>query len=177
MKCIFRSVIGASLCCAMLAPAVVWGQQAPNQIQGARIAYINTDRVLREAAPAQAAEVKLKQEFSPREKNLKDLGAALKAASDLFEREAPTLSDSQRQARQRQLMDQDREFQRKSSDFQDDLNTRRQEELQKVIERANYAVKQIAESEKYDVILQEVVYVNQRLDITDKVIKALDSAR
>jgi len=74
-------------------------------------------------------------------------------------------------------MDQDREFQRKRGEFQDDLNSRRQEELQKVIERANTVVKQIAEAEKYDVILQEAVFVNTRLDITDKVIKALDAGK
>ena len=177
MKFVSRSVIGVLLCGAMLAPAGVWAQAQNKDGAGARIGFINTDRVLREAAPAQAAQAKLEQEFSPREKAINDLGTALKTASERFEREAPTLSDSQRQARQRQLMDQDREFQRKRGEFQDDLNSRRQEELQKVIERANTVVKQIAEAEKYDVILQEAVFVNTRLDITDKVIKALDAAK
>lgn len=143
--------------------------------EGARIGFVNTDRMLREAAPAKAAQTKLEQEFSRREREIEDAGAALKSASDRFEREAPTMSESQRQVRQRQLMDQDREFQRKRREFQEDLNARKQEELQSILERANKVVKQVAEAEKYDVILQEAVYVNPRLDITDKVLKALNN--
>ena len=98
-------------------------------------------------------------------------------SSDLFERDASTLSESQRSQRQRQLLEQDREFQRKSREFQEDLNARRNEELQAVLDRANRVVKQVAEAEKYDVILQEAVYLNPQLDITDKVIKALNASK
>jgi len=118
----------------------------------------------------------LEQEFSRREKELVDSGNTLKTASEKFEREAPTLSESQRTARQKQLIDQDREFQRKRREFQEDLNTRKNEEQQLVIERANRAVKQVAESEKYDAIFQEAVYMNPKHDITEKVIKALNAA-
>jgi uncharacterized FlaG/YvyC family protein len=103
-----------------------------------------------------------------------DIGNSLKTASDKFEREAPTMSESQRTTRQRQLVDQDRDFQRKRREFQEDLNARKNEELQQVLERANKVVKQVAEAEKYDVILQEAVYINPKHDITDKVIKALN---
>ena len=112
-----------------------------------------------------------------REKELNDAGNALRAASEKFERDAPTLSESQRSQRQRQLLEQDREFQRKSREFQEDLNARRNEELQAVLDRANRVVKQVAEAEKYDVILQEAVYLNPQLDITDKVIKALNASK
>ena len=95
--------------------------------------------------------------------------------ADKFEREAPTLQESQRAARQRQLVDQDRDFQRKRREFQEDLNSRKNEELQQVLERANKVVKQVAEAEKYDLILQEAVYVNPKHDITDKVLKVLNS--
>lgn len=143
----------------------------------ARIGFVNTDRILREATSAKTAQTKLEQEFSRREKEIDDAGSALKAASDRFEREAPTMAESARQSRQRQLMDQDREFQRKRREFQEDLNSRKQEELQQILDRANRVVKQVAEAEKYDVILQEAVYVNPKLDITDKVIKALNGAK
>jgi outer membrane protein len=85
------------------------------------------------------------------------------------------LSESQRNTRQRQLVEQDREFQRKRREFQEDLNTRKNEELQLVIERANRVVRSLAEAEKYDLILQEAVYVNAKHDITDKVIKTLNA--
>ena len=139
-----------------------------------KIGFVNTDRIFREASTAKNAQAKLEQEFAKREKDLVDLGNTIKAASDKFEREAPTLSETQRNTRQKQLMDQDREFQRKRREFQEDLNTRKNEEQQIVIERANRAVKQVAETEKYDVIFQEAVYINPKHDITEKVIKAIN---
>jgi outer membrane protein len=169
---ISRGAATAAVLGAMLCAAPVLAQES-----SARIGFVNTDRILREAVPAKAAQSKLEQEFSRREKEIDDAGAALKTASDRFEREGPTLSESQRQTRQRQLMDLDREFQRKRREFQEDLNARKQEELQHIIDRANRVVKQVAEAEKYDVILQEAVYINPRLDVTDKVIKALNAGK
>ena len=142
-----------------------------------KVGFVNTDRIFREANTAKAAQAKLEQEFSKREKELNDLGNGLKSASDRFEREAPTLSESQRLQRQKQLVEQDREFQRKRREFQEDLNARKNEELQQVLERANRVVRQVAELEKYDVVLQEAVYVNPKHDITDKVIKALNGVK
>ena len=117
---------------------------APSFAQGARIGFVNSDRMLREAEPARAAQAKLELEFSRREKELNDACNALRAASEKFERDAPTLSDTQRNQRQRQLQEQDRDFQRKSREFQEDLNARRNEELQAVLDRANRVVKQVA---------------------------------
>jgi len=147
------------------------------QAQEFKMGFVNTERIFREAASAKQAQAKLEQEFSRREKELVDAGNTLKAASEKLEREAPTLSESQRNARQKQLVEQDRDFQRKRREFQEDLNARKNEEQQVVVERANRAVKQVAESEKYDVIFQEAVYINPKHDITDKVIKALNAAK
>ena len=148
----------------------------PAQAQEFKAGFVNTDRIFREATTAKAAQAKLEQEFSKREKELVDMGNALKSATEKFEREAPTMAESQRVTRQRQLVDQDRDFQRKRREFQEDLGARKNEELGQVLERANKVVKQLAESEKYDVILQEAVYINPKHDITDKVIKALNAA-
>ena len=104
-----------------------------------------------------------------------DQSATLKTMAEKLEREAPTLSEGQRASRQKQLVDQDRDHQRKRREFQEDLTARKNEELQQVLERANKVVKQVAEAEKYDLILQEAVYVNPRHDITEKVIKILNS--
>jgi outer membrane protein len=149
---------------------------SPVQAQEFKAGFVNTDRIFREANTAKAAQAKLEQEFSRREKELFDLGNTLKTASEKFEREAPTMAESQRTTRQRQLVDQDRDFQRKRREFQEDLTARKNEELSQVLERANKVVKQVAEAEKYDVILQEAVYINPKHDITDKVIKALNAA-
>ncbi len=140
-----------------------------------KVGIVNLDRIFREANSAKAAQTKLEQEFSKREKDLNDFAAQFKTLSDKFEREAPTLSESQRTTRQKQLVDQDRDFQRKRREFQEDLNARKNEELQQVIERANKVVKALAEAEKYDLIIQEAVYVNPKHDITDKVLKSLNA--
>jgi outer membrane protein len=140
-----------------------------------RIGFVNTDRIFKEASSAKAAQAKLETEFAKREKDLTDLGASLKTAVDRLEREAPTLSEAQRATRQKQLVDLDRDFQRKRREFQEDLTARKNEELQQVLERANKVVKSVAEAEKYDIVLQEAVYVNPKHDITEKVIKALNS--
>ena len=142
-----------------------------------KIGIVNIDRIFREANSAKAAQAKLEQEFGRREKELGDLGTQLKTLADKFEREAPTLSESQRATRQKQLVEQDRDFQRKRREFQEDLNARKNEELQQVIERANKVVKTVAETEKYDLVLQEAVYANPKHDITDKVIRALNAAK
>ena len=166
----------SSLCysrCLLLAAALLGTAHA----EEIRIGYVNTDRIFREANTAKAAQTKLEQEFSKREKELIDVGNTLKTASDKLEREAPTLSEAQRNSRQKTLVDQDRDFQRKRREFQEDLNARKNEELQQVLERANKVVKQVAEAEKYDVVLQEAVYINPKLDITEKVIKALNAIK
>lgn len=146
------------------------------QAQELRMGFVSTDRVLKEASSAKVAQTKLEQEFSKREKDLVDQGASIKALADKFEREAPTLPETQRQTRQKQLLEQDRDFQRKRREFQEDLNARKNEELQLVIQRANKVIKDIAVAENYDFIFQDAVYVNPKHDITDKVIKALNSA-
>ncbi len=145
------------------------------QAQEFRVGFVNTDRIFKEATSAKVAQTKLEQEFSKREKELVDQGNAIKTLADKLEREAPTLSETQRGTRQKQLVDQDRDFQRKRREFQEDLNARKNEELQLVLERANKVVKQVAEAEKYDLVLQEAVYINPKHDITDKVLKVLNA--
>jgi outer membrane protein len=142
-----------------------------------RVGFVNTDRIFREANTAKQAQAKLEQEFARREKELVDMGNTLKTASEKLERDAPTLSETQRNQRQKQLVDQDRDFQRKRREFQEDLNTRKNEEFQQVLERANRVVRQVAEAEKYDLVLQEAVYINPKHDITEKVIKAINTSK
>lgn len=143
--------------------------------QDLKIGYINGERVLRESTPAKAAQAKLEVEFGKRERELADDANRLKAAADRLDKEAPTLSEAERTRRQRELIDQDRDLQRKRRVFQEDLNQRKNEELAAVVERANRVIRQIFEAEKYDAILQEVVFAGPRVDITDKVIRALNA--
>ncbi len=148
---------------------------APAFAQDSKIGYINTQRITTESAIAKAAQVKLEQEFSRRGKELGDLQAALKTFSEKFERDTPTMTESQRGSRQKEFAELNRDFQRKQREYQEDLNGRRNEELQQVLEKATKAVRVVAEAEKYDLVIQEVVFSNTKHDITEKVLKILNS--
>lgn len=160
-----------------LAAVLALASAAAVHAQELKIGYVNSDRVLRDAAPAKAAQSRLETEFSKRQKEGDDAAARLKAAADKLDKDAPTLAEAERGRRQRELVDQDRELQRKRREFQEDLNQRKNEELATVVERANRVIKQIYETEKYDIILQGdvMVFVGPRVDITDKVVKALNA--
>lgn len=143
------------------------------QAQEMKIGVVSTERIFREAAPYKAAQVKIEQEFSKRQKELQDLANRLKAMADKLDKDAAVLSDTDRAKRQRELAEVDKDFQRTQREFKEDLNQRRNEEMANVIDRTNKVIKQIAEAEKYDIVLQEAVYISPRIDITDKVLKAL----
>jgi outer membrane protein len=159
-----------SATCLVLA---AWGAQA----QEMKIGYVNSDKVLRDALPARAAYTKIEAEFGKREKDLSELSTRLKAAADKLDKEGPMLAESDRVRRQRELVDQDREIQRKRREYQEDLNQRRNEELAALVDRANKIIKQIADQDKYDLIVQEVIFASPRIDITEKVIKALNAQK
>jgi outer membrane protein len=160
---------------AALAATVAMLSALPAAAQELKIGYVNSEKVLREATPAKAAQAKLETEFGKREKELNDAALKLKAAAEKLDKDSPTLPESEKVRRQRDIVEQDRDLQRKRREFQEDLNQRKNEELSTVIERANRVIKQIFDSEKYDLILQEVVFAGPRVDITDKVIRALNS--
>lgn len=142
-----------------------------------KIGYVSLERIIRESNGAKLAQERIQQEFSRRDKELQEMAARLKQASEKLERDAPVVGDTERLRRQRELADLDREFQRKQREFREDINQRRNEELATVIERANRVIRQIAEQEKYDVILQEAVHVSPRIDMTEKVLRALNAAK
>lgn len=148
---------------------------APATAQEARIAAVNSERILRDSVPAKQAQVKLEQEFSKRDRELQDMAQKIKGMADKLDKDTAVLADADRQRRQREVADLDREFQRKQREFREDLNQRRNEELAQVLERANRVIRQLAEQRKYDLIVQEAVYVNPRIDITDDVMKALNA--
>jgi outer membrane protein len=143
--------------------------------QELKIGVVNSDRILRDSAPARAAMQKLEGEFSKRDRDLQDMGARLKTSAERFEKDAPVMTETDRVRRQRELAEMDREFQRKQREFREDFNQRRNEELQALLERTNRIIRQMAEQEKYDLIVQEAVYFNPRIDITEKVLRSLNA--
>jgi len=145
--------------------------------QELKVGVVNSDRILRDSQPARAAMQKLEAEFSKRDKELQEMGARLKTSAERFEKDGPVMSESDRVRRQRELAEMDREFQRKQREFREDFNQRRNEELQGLLERTNRIIRQIAEQEKFDLIVQEAVYFNPRIDMTERVLRALNAAK
>ena len=163
----FSKRVACALALAMtLGVGVAHGQEA-------RIAAVNSDRILRESSAAKAAQIKLEAEFAKRDKDLQDMAQKLKSTSDSLDKNGASLAPADRAEKQRELSQLDTDFQRKQREFREDLNQRRNEELAAVLDRANKVIKQIAEQQHYDLIVQEAVYVSPRIDITDQVLKAL----
>jgi outer membrane protein len=169
MQSMFKPLVAACLSLFLVLPHV--------QAQEIRIGAVNLDRLLRDSEPAKAASAKLQQEFAKRDKDLKASGAEFQAAAQKFERDAPTLSDAQRLTTQRQLAEQERDLQRRQRALQEDFSLRRNEINQMLFDSAQRAIQQVVVSEKYDLIVQEVIYISPRLDITDAVMKRMNAAK
>ncbi len=138
-----------------------------------RVGYVDTERILRESAPAIKASQKIEKEFASRDQEIKKLAGQVRDAQDFLEKKGAGLPDAERRNKERELSNLSAELQREQREFREDLNLRKNEELAVVLDRANKVIQSIAESEKYDLILQEAVYRNPKIDITDKVLKAL----
>jgi outer membrane protein len=139
-----------------------------------KIGFVNTERLFREAAPAKRAQQKLEKEFATRDAEVQKLSKQVRDLQANLDKDGATMPEAERRNKERDLANLSRDLQRAQREFREDLNLRRNEELAQLQERANKVIQQIAEGEKFDLILQDpVVYASQRIDITDKVIKAL----
>lgn len=161
------------LALALVASAMALGVHAADF----KVGFVNTDRILKESAMAVGAQTRLEKEFAPKEKLLTAAAEALRTASSAFERDAPTLAESDRIKRQRELVQMDQDFQRRRREFQEDLANRKNEELQKVLTKANAVIRDLAKKGQYDVIFQDVVYINPKHDMTPAVISGVDAGQ
>ena len=146
---------------------------AASHAQEVKVGFVNSERIMRESAPAKSATAKLEAEFSKREKELRDMQTRLKTMSDKLEKDMPVLAESARIKRQRELTDYGQDFQSKNRRYREDLMQRRNEEFAAVLDRINKVINNIAQTEKYDLIVQDAVYFSPKVDLTDKVLKAL----
>lgn len=164
--------IGAGLATLLLA-----GVSTIAMAADLKIGFIDQERITRESAPAERASKQLEKEFAPRAQELQRREAQIKALQGQLEKDVLTMNESERRAKEQELGRLTLDFQRMQREYREDLNLRRNQELGSLFERANRVIKQIAEAEQYDVILQEAVYRNPKIDITDKVLKALAEAK
>ena len=158
----------AAVCASPLA-------QAQAQVATGRIGFVYTERLMTDSKMAKAADAKLAAEFSKRQKAVEEMVGKFKGASEKFDAEGSGLAELERTRRARELFNMQKDVERMQREFQEDLQQRKNEELSGVVERANRVIKQIYETEKYDLIVQDAVFASARVDITDKVIKALNS--
>jgi outer membrane protein len=139
-----------------------------------KIGFVNTEKVFRDSQLAVKAQKKLEKEFQSREQEIQKV---VKQARDLqayLEKEGLTLSEAERTKKQKDLANLSRDLQHDQRAFREDLNQRKNEEFAAVQERARKAIMDIAEKEKFDLILENVVYASPRVDVTDRVLKLLD---
>ncbi len=141
--------------------------------ESVKIGYVNTQRIFRDAPTAVKAAKKIEAEFSRRDQELQGIAKQLQGLQQSLEKNAVTMTETDRRAKEKELNELSREFQRKQREFREDLNLRQNEENAAIIEKANKAIKQLAEAEKFDLIVQDVVWASPKLDITEKIIKAL----
>jgi outer membrane protein len=140
-----------------------------------KIGVVDTERILAESAPAVRALKKIEKEFLPRDQEIKKLALQAKALQDLLENEGKTMPEVDRRTKERELATLNRELQRAQRQMREDLSLRQNDEVATLQLTASKAIQIIAEAEKYDLILplRDLVYRSPRVDITEKVIKAL----
>ncbi|MBS1157178.1 MAG: hypothetical protein H6R07_3102 [Proteobacteria bacterium] len=138
-----------------------------------KIAVVDVDRIMRESGPSIRATKKLEKEFESRRNEMQRITTQGKALEALLDKNG--LHEAERKAKERELVKLNQDFQRLQREFNEDRNTRMNEEIAAIQERARQAIKQIAESEKYDLVFQEneILFRSSRIDITEKVIKLL----
>jgi outer membrane protein len=137
-----------------------------------RVGVVNTERILRESTPAVKAEKKIEKEFAARDQEIKQMMKQAKEIQTALEKDGAK-PDAEHRSKERELANLNVNLQRLQREFREDLNLRKNEELAQVLARADKAIQAIAETEKYDLILQEAVYRNPQIDITEKVLEYL----
>ena len=142
-----------------------------------KIGYVKVEEVIQNASISKTAEKKLRKEFAKKDAELKKLTTELKKKVEIFDRDQAILSNEEKKKVQRDLADMERDLRRKNRETKEDLNQRRSEELAAVIEKARAVIKKIAEKEKFDLIVENAVYAAPTINITDKVIKALNAKK
>ena len=147
------------------------------QEAASRVCAVNLDKIFNESNIAKQSQAKLEKDFSKRQNDIRDSAEKIKAAAEKLDRDAAVMNEAERIRRQRALAEQDRDLQRKQREFTEDLNQKTFEERAKIIEKANIALKQVAEQKKLDIIVQDPPFANPKSDVTDDVIKALNSLK
>lgn len=142
-----------------------------------KIGFVNSQKIVNEAPQSARAKKRIEKDFEKRDQDLQKMAKDLQAQQEAMEKSAMTLSESERRTKEREFNELSREFQRRQREFREDLSQRQNEEMATIFDRVNKVIRQIAETEKYDIIFQDAVYANPRIDITEKVLGILKEAK
>jgi outer membrane protein len=142
-----------------------------------KVGFVNSQKIMNESPQATRAKKRIEKDFEKRDQDLQKLAKQLQSMQEAMEKNALTMSESDRRTKEREFGELNRDFQRRQREFREDLSQRQNDEMAAILERVNKAIKQIAEAEKYDIIFQEAVWASPRIDITDKVLKVLGDAK
>ncbi|HEV2701077.1 MAG TPA: OmpH family outer membrane protein [Steroidobacteraceae bacterium] len=169
MKGVVRSLILGSAATLVLAAAPAWAEL--------KIGYVNYGALIQESPNAKVIQDGLRSEFLPRQRELVALQQSLKAREDKLAKDGATMTDDQRTREDADIRNGDRELQRKQTEFQDDVNSRRTEELSKLQKSLTEQVQAYAKSQNYDLVIAEgVIYANNAIDITSQVLAMLNAS-
>jgi len=142
-----------------------------------KIGFVDVERIRRESAPAERASKQLEKEFAPRAQELQRREAQVKSLQGQLEKDVMTMSEGERRSKEQELSRMSVDLQRLQREYREDLNMRRNQELASLFERADRVIKQIADAENFDLILQEAVFRSPRIDITERVLKVLSDGK
>ena len=161
-----RGMMGVALAAVMVA--------APAANADLKIGYVDAAKVLDQAPQAEQVTNKLKQEFSGRDKQLQGSRQQLKDLEDKMSRDGAIMSEEERDKLEREILVRKRDLQNAADAFRDDLNLRRNDEMNKLLAVVQQAIVGIGKEQHYDLIMYEgVAYASDAVDITDEVLKKL----
>lgn len=142
-----------------------------------KVGFVNVGRVIENAPQGEAALNKLEEEFGPRDREIRAMREEVKQLEDDLMKNDLVLDESSRNKKEMELRDKRRALRRATSEFREDYNLRRNEELNVLQKLVIKAIVEIAKEESYDLIVHEpaVVYASEEIDMTDKVLEKLRS--
>ena len=172
-----KPILHLAAAAAIAALATAASAQTASPPAGAapyKIGFVNTEKLFRESPLAVKAQKKLEKEFQSREQEIQKQVKQARELQNHLEKEGLTMSEADRGKKQKDLANLTRDIQHAQREFREDLNQRKNEEFAGVQDRARKAIVEIAEKEKFDLIVENVVYASPKVDITERVLKALD---
>jgi outer membrane protein len=139
-----------------------------------KIGVVDYGRLAEESPQAKSAMEEIRNEFTPRQRELQNQQQTLKAKEDKLQKDGATMTEDQRTRAEKDLRDSYRDLQRKQSEAQDDFNARRNEEMSRLQRILIEQVRAYAKAQNFDLVVADgVIYATPSIDITPQILAAL----